>query len=179
MNDVMNMSWTNQQRAFAVETYFRKNECVAAIQRTFRTRFKILPRQAIPDRKSIILWVNNFRETGSVIRNGDGRPRTARTAENIDAVRQSFLKSPKPSPRKHTATLQFSDRFIKRILHKDLFFHLYKIMVVQELSVSDWRRRVVAYEKLIETLPNAAVLFFNDEAHFYLSGYVNKQSFQY
>jgi len=69
------MSSTNQQRAFTVITYFRKNEYVAAVQHVFRTRFKILPRQAILDRKSIILWVKNFIETGSVIRKRGGHLR--------------------------------------------------------------------------------------------------------
>jgi len=76
-----------------VENYFRKNESVATVRRAYRTRFKIPLRQVVPDRESIILWVNNFRETGSVIKNGGGRPRTARIAKNIDAVRQSVLKS--------------------------------------------------------------------------------------
>lgn len=48
---VINMSWTNQQLAFAVETYFRKNE---------RVWFIILPRQAMPYQKSIILWVKKL-----------------------------------------------------------------------------------------------------------------------
>jgi len=51
---VINMSRTNQQLEFAVETYFREHECVVAAQRAFRTLFKMIPRQAIPDRKLII-----------------------------------------------------------------------------------------------------------------------------
>ena len=32
---------------------------------------------------------------------------------------------------------------------------------------------------MIETLPHDAVVFFSDEAHFHLSGCVNKQNFRY
>jgi len=80
------MAWINKQRTFAVKNYFLKNESVAAVRHAFRTRFKIPPRQALSDRKSIILWVKNFRGTRSVIRICGGRPQTTRTAENIDAV---------------------------------------------------------------------------------------------
>jgi len=53
------------------------------------------------------------------------------------------------------------------------------MMVVQELSESDWHSRVVACEKIIETLPNAAIISFSDEAYFHISGCVNKQNFRY
>jgi len=76
-----------------VENYFRKNESVAAVRRAFRTRIKSPGPQGVSDRKSIILGVKNFRETGSVVRNGSGRSQTTRRAENIDAVMQSVLKS--------------------------------------------------------------------------------------
>ena len=35
-------------------------------QRAFRTRYQIPPRDRVPDRKSIFLWVENLREMGSV-----------------------------------------------------------------------------------------------------------------
>jgi len=39
---------------------------IVAVQRAFRTRYQIPPHDRVPDRKSILLWVQNFRETGSV-----------------------------------------------------------------------------------------------------------------
>jgi len=84
------MVWTSVQRAFAVEAFIRNNESVMA-QREFRTRFQIPPRHSVPDRKSIVLWVNNFRETGNVVKKRGERPRSARTPENMNAVRQSVM----------------------------------------------------------------------------------------
>jgi len=63
---VVKMVWSNEQRAFAVETYFSQIHSIVAVQRAFRTRYQIPPPDRVPDRKSILLWVENFRETGSV-----------------------------------------------------------------------------------------------------------------
>ena len=60
------MVWSNEQRAFAVETRFSQSHSIVAVQRAFRTRYQIPPWDRVPDRKSILLWVENFRETGSV-----------------------------------------------------------------------------------------------------------------
>ena len=63
---IVKMVWSNEQGAFAVETYFSQSHSIVAVQRAFRTRYEIPPRDRVPDRKSILLWVENFRETGSV-----------------------------------------------------------------------------------------------------------------
>ena len=89
---VVKMLWSNGQRTFAVETYFSQSHSIVAVQRAFRTRYQIPPRDRVPDRKFILLWVQNFRETGSVSEKRRGRPRTSRTPENIEAVRRSASK---------------------------------------------------------------------------------------
>jgi len=61
---VANMVWSNEQRAFAVETYFSQSHSIVAVQHAFRTRYQIPPRDRVPDRKSILLWVDNFRVWG-------------------------------------------------------------------------------------------------------------------
>ena len=98
---VVKMVWSNEQRAFAVETYSSQSHSIVAVQRAFRTRYKIPPRDRVPDRKSI----ENFRETGSVSGKRRGRPRTSRSPENIEAVRRSVLQSPRRSARKQRPPL--------------------------------------------------------------------------
>jgi len=63
---VVKMVWSKEQRAFAVETYFSQSHSILAVQRAFRTRYQIPPRDRVPDRKSILLWVENFSGMGSV-----------------------------------------------------------------------------------------------------------------
>lgn len=76
------------------EHNYHRNSEINAFQPAFRTRFQIPPRNKvskIPDHKSILLWVKNFKETGSVVKKRDGRPRSARTPGNINAVSVSVF----------------------------------------------------------------------------------------
>jgi len=67
-------------------------------------------------------------------------------------------------------------------LHKDLNFHPYKIAIVQELSDHDMANRRISSEQLLKMLNDDGVIntvLMTDEAHFHLSGYVNKQDYHY
>lgn len=172
------MEWTKVERAFAVEAYFSSGRSIIATQRAFRTRFNIAPRGRVPGRQSIVLWVNNFRETGDLKKKKPGLPRTARSPQNIDMVRLSVLRSPQRSARKHAAAVGLSTRSVRRILHDELKFHPYKLAVVQELIPRDFVARENACEALL-AMPQGALVFFSDEAHFHLTGTVNKQNMRY
>ena len=113
------MVWSNEQRAFSVETYFSQSHSIVAVQRAFSTRYQIPPRDRVPDRKSILLWVENFKERGSVSEKRWGRPRTSRTPENIEAVRRSVLQSRRRSARKHHAN---NGHHLQDILFKTIWF---------------------------------------------------------
>jgi hypothetical protein len=68
-------------------------------------------------------------------------------------------------------------------LHEDLRFHLYKIQVTHKLKEQDKASHVNFYRQFLETVNNDEgvldVLIVSDEAHFHLSGYINKQNFRY
>lgn len=69
------MVWTGAHRAFAVETFLKNGESVTATQRAFRAHYMLGRNDAVPDRKSILLWVANFQATGSALkRKPPGRP---------------------------------------------------------------------------------------------------------
>jgi len=53
---VVDMTWSNEQRAFAVETYFSQNKSIIAVQRALRIRYQIPTRNAVPDRKFCYGW---------------------------------------------------------------------------------------------------------------------------
>ena len=38
---IVKMVWSNEQRAFVVETYFSQSQSIVAVQRAFRTRYQI------------------------------------------------------------------------------------------------------------------------------------------
>lgn len=87
----------------------------------------------MPSQNTILLWVENFRLTGSALKKkSPGGVRTVQTQENIEAVRWAVENSPRRSASKHGAALGISDRSVQRIF--SLNFHPYKIMAVQELN---------------------------------------------
>lgn len=173
------MRWNREERAFALEAYFSSGRSVIATQRAFRNRFNLAPLAPVPDRKSIVTWVTTFRQTASATARRTGIPRPIRTPENIEAVRASVLRSPRRSARKHASALRLSDRSVRRILHENLHYHPYKMAIVQELSERDFNSRRNACEVLLEVVPEDAIVFFSDEAHFHLCGSVNKQNMRY
>jgi len=63
--------------------------------------------------------VDSFRETGDVQKKNPEVQEPSGTPENIEQVRQSILRSPRQSARKHAAALGMSDRYVRRILHEE------------------------------------------------------------
>ena len=55
---------------------------------------------------------------------------------------------------------------------------MYQMAVVQQLTERDFNARQTACESLLEVLPPDALVFFSDEAHFHISGCVNKQNIE-
>jgi len=62
------MAWLKKHRAFIDEEFIKKNGwSPVATQRVFRIRFALGRQEAFPDRKTIYLWVSNFRQTGQTL----------------------------------------------------------------------------------------------------------------
>lgn len=174
--------WTREHRAFAVEEYLKSGESVIVVQRRFRRRFNIGRNGSVPKRDTINRWVQNFRTTASAINpKPKGRPRSVRTPAAVERVRQTVIQSPQRSVRKRAAAVRMSSRTLRRILHKDLNFHPYKLMVVQQLNEGDFAQRQLFAERMqmIFADENEPVIMMSDEAHFYLCGSVNKQNCRY
>ena len=131
----------------------------------------------VPTGKTIHRWVSNFRQTSSALnRRRSGRPRTRTAQENVTAVADSIEQSPRRSIRKHAFALHMSATSVHRILHRSLHMHPYKIMVVQELSERDYETRTNLSRVILQFIPSTSVTICSDEAHFHLSGMVNKQN---
>jgi len=93
-------------------------------------------------------------------------------------VRRAVLASPRRSARRQALALGMSRRSLYRILHDELKFHLYKIMIVQQLAEWDFAQRRDFCENMLAILTEDAnaVVVMSDEAHFHLNGFVNKQN---
>ena len=61
------MTWLEVHRAFIVEEFIKNGGSPVATQRAFRIRFALGRREVVPDKKTIYLWVSNFRQTGQTL----------------------------------------------------------------------------------------------------------------
>jgi transposase len=176
--------WSGEHRSFCVKSFYKNGDSATIVQRLFRNRFNILRHGRVPSAHAINSWVKNFEETGSALKSKHkGAARTVRTPENIDRVRTAVTRSPKRSVIKHALALNISEPSVRRILHKDLSFHPYKIQIVQELKDADMVARMNFCQEMLQRLDGDENLihhmFMSDEAHFHLNGYVNKQNSRY
>jgi hypothetical protein len=78
--------------------------------------------------------------------------------QNTEAVRQSFIRSPRRSATKHSVAVEISDRSVRRTLYKDLNFHPYKMVVVQEKSNGDMANRSKVAKCLIGILRDDVII---------------------
>ena len=109
--------WSVEHRAFTVETYLKNNDSVVVTQRIFRQHFNIHQNDSVPRRNTVLLWVRNFREAASAVkRKPPGREPSLRTPENIERVRQAFVRSPWQSTSRNAIGLRMSDRKLKNCL---------------------------------------------------------------
>ncbi|KFM61202.1 hypothetical protein X975_03155, partial [Stegodyphus mimosarum] len=162
---------TNQEKAQCV-LWYHETRSSTTVQRHFQTIFGRNP----PDVKSIKAWYEKFKNTGSVADlPRSGRPRTS--ADRVEAVRQSFLRSPKKSVCRASRELQIPKSSLHDILHKHLLFHANKVQIIQALSLNDSTRR---YDFAVEMLSRIEDddgylrrIAFSDEATFFVSGVVN------
>ena len=112
-----------------------------------------------------------MRDSGTTGRRpGSGRPRSARTDENIDAVNELVL-SQEGAPNTHRTTRQIARETqvhrssVRRIIHKDLRLKCVKKRRAQELTAANCAARVTRAKKLLCRFPASAVdfIFFYDE----------------
>ena len=125
--------------------------------------------------------VKKFKETW-VVTNIE-RPvlyRFVHSAKNKAIVSESVAEDPNVSIPRCSQELELSNGILWHIFHLDLHLHLYRVQLTQQLKPAD-HSQCCRYVEWV--LDQQAVngnysnkIFFSDEAHFTLSGYVNKQN---
>lgn len=172
--------FTGEQRAFCVKAYYKNGDSCTVARRLFRSEFSLHDLNQCPSESVIRSWVKKFETTGSTLNQKPaGRPRSIRTEETVCEVGTSVRRDPQLSTRKRSAELTISRTSLRRILTKDLKFHPYKLQLVQELKPNDHHLRRAFAERMLERFRSLNNILFSDEAHFHLSGYVNKQNCRY
>ena len=153
--------WTTEHRMFAFNSYIKNNESVTTVRREFRRQFNVYWNWSVTSHKRIVRWVN-VRHTQGI--------QTVCTPENVECVRQVMLRSLNQSAWRHSIELGIGNRSIRNILHEDLYFHPYKLVVVQQLKQGDYAQRLNSacqMKAIFETNDNPILLM--NEAHFHLN----------
>ena len=152
----------------------------AEVIRRYKKEF---PDHPCPRDVTITKMFEKFIRTGSVqddLAGNVGPPVTVRTPEMIKKVKDYYRREKQPSIRRCAAKLQIGYATVWAILHDDLHFKAYKVQLVQLLRPHDKERRLEFANTMLEKLAGNQIdldkIWFSDEAHFYLHGYVNKQN---
>ncbi len=66
--------WNGQQRALAIEMFYKNDHSLTAAQREFRRFYNLGRHGAVPSKHAIKCWINNFEETGSALKKTFKKP---------------------------------------------------------------------------------------------------------
>lgn len=105
-----------------------------------------------------------------------------RSSGNMARVAEYYQENPTSSQRAASLELGISRSSLQRMM-SDLKLFPYKIQQFQELSQWDKDRRLRFATAIRQALASGRLdsdrIWFSDEAHFHLSGYVNKQNYRH
>lgn len=162
------------------ETFFW-NEVSLCRHRCFCFEFHVSRHGQVPTLNTLLKWLSDFSDTGSIHSRFVGLRYSARTFENIERL-NAVLQSPAYSARWHAVALQIPNTSLWHILWSDLHFYPCKIQVMQQLADNDKVVRVNFCRQVLEIVENdASVGLFNHVrwGPLFCVGYVNKQNWQY
>lgn len=146
-------------------------------------------RSAYPEKQWSLKTLNNLcrqiDETGSAIerKKGSGRPKSARSAENIAKV-QELICSQEDQPgtskstREAARVVGISERSVRNIAKSDLGLSSFKRTPVQVINEATRLKRLARSKSLLRrlTIQKSKRVFFTDEKIFYISPPVNSQN---
>lgn len=173
------MRYTIEQRQFIVTNFFVHGENLDIIRAIFTERFGI----AAPKNESMKAMVHKWQTFGSVHnrqKGRSGRRTTVSTEENIGLIQREFEENHEQSLRRAHQSLNISKTTIHRVLKKSLKLKPYKTLQRHLIPERSIPRRLIGAKSLLDAItddPNFIEnVWFTDEAHFELSGSVNKQN---
>ena len=165
---------------FKIAAWYECFQSPTIVQRKFRREFGI--HASIPTRHTFIAIHAKAAEGELCDLKRTGRPRTARSEENVNTVMGAFCWSPKKSVRRASDELELSKTNVHRIL-KDNKMHPYRLRILHELFDEDLAARRAFSTEMLQVIQNdddfLNQVLFSDEAVFHLSGEVNRHNCVY
>ena len=172
-----------RKRIWLVEAYwfFQRSYC-----RVKEEYGRLFPDDAQPANSAIQRNVRKFHDTGAVSnlnKSHSGRPSTSASADNTERVEEFYSDNPATSVRRASQALGIPRSSLHRIIKAKLKLYPYKIQIFQELADFDMERRHEFAMHMIDMILNRSIetkrIWFSDEAHFWLTGHVNKQNYRF
>ena len=170
--------FTPQQRAFIVAEFYRNNNNVYRVIQKFR---EVYPNARCPSRGTVYNNVRKYAITGTSLnlnKGRSGRNRTARSAENIEAVRNAIEEARGEAPEIRISCrrngLGLSSATFNRITRLDLHFNPYQMIRQHQLLPGDLPRQFRFCQWLLDK--NGRFLddlIIGDESGFSLNASVN------
>ena len=175
-----------KKRSFVATTYC-STKSIKQTQSLFSKEFGIDRRnkKEIPNERTIRRWVANFKNSGTVKNKSteERKPRepTVRTADNVASTLVSVNNSPKKSIRRRSVELKIPRESLRTILKTDLHLKPYTIQMHQRLHKASVKERLTMCRWFLSKIEEDAEflnnVWFSDEAHFSLNGYVNSKNY--
>jgi len=164
-----------EERAHAVEVIITSGSPSAA-RRILRREWG---RRGLPTVRTLARWVREFRE-GSTPGAPHRQPRPLRTPEDtLRRIRAAVSRHPHWSVRRVAARCRARPTTVWRYLRRQLGLFPFKLQLTQKRKRGDKVKRQRFCRWLLEKWDAPrfrSAILFSDEAHFYLSGQVNKQN---
>ena len=133
---------------------------------------------APPTDKIIREWYMKFQQSGCLCA-AKRRGRPGPSAETVERVRETFVRSPQKSTTRASRELQMSQSSVWRILRKRLRVKGYRLQLLQALNPQDHNIRLRFCLEFQQRLPEdgfAEKLVFSDEATFHVCGKVKRHN---
>lgn len=173
-------SWNGANLGYLLKAYYKNNDSYVSAQRVFRTYFNIPHNDPVPSPHAMKILIKKFEKTGFTLEKKIGSVKSVHTPVNVARMEDALQGSLTRSTRRHAVSLLITDRNVRRILHEDLHYQPYKTEIVHALKDVDHANRLAFYQQLLIMInENPNNLLMSGDAHFHLSGFVNKQNFHY
>ena len=112
-----------------------------------------------------------------------GRKKSATTEEVKEKLKDAIAENPMLSLRKSSDLLNISHASVRNILKKELKWIPYKISVVHKIPPQAIQMRFKFAKEVLKLIENKELdwrkVWFTDEAHVHLEGFVNKQNMRF
>lgn len=181
LSEATDIDERTKMRILIVECYWFYKRSYQSVQHRFKELFG---RAHPPTRDLIRNTVIRFHDNGIITQvKRSGRPKSATDDDSIELVRDFFEENRSYSIRRASLELGMKRSSVNFILKKKIKSFPYKIQMFQQMTQFDMDRRDQFAFRMQRWIERGKLdtnkIWFSDESHFWLNGFVNKQNYRF